>query len=73
MEKRFLINFINENVAIGIDSYRRTRPYFFFGVLLEVNDDSILLELEHKKGFKTLHLTDIVDVHFDKRYQEGQR
>lgn len=65
-----LIKYVNNNVAIGVEHYSKFRnaPFFFFGNLLEVNENNLLLELHNDGGFKSIKLEQVVDIHLDRKY-----
>ena len=63
MEKKFLVQYFNKQVAIGVPHTSRPRPFFYYGKLIELTDQYLILQLV--SGIKHIEITDIIDVHFD--------
>lgn len=73
MQRELITKYHGQNVAIGLRHYSRDAPFFFYGRLLEVNENYCLTELEHGKGFKSINLMEILDIHLDPQYQEERQ
>jgi hypothetical protein len=71
VKKNLIEEFKNKFVAVGVEMQGRNAPYFFYGFLLEINDDNLLLELKNKSGYKYVSLGEIIDIHIDKNRRKS--
>lgn len=68
MHREDIAKFLGEHVVVGVPHHSRSSPYYFFGVLLEANEKSILLKFNDSSGFKSINMDQIIDLHIDQKY-----
>lgn len=49
-------------VAIGIPSDRWNRPFYFYGIITELEQNYLVIK--HRNGLKKILLSEIEDIHF---------
>ena len=60
-DREFLKPLKGKHVAVGVPHKIEDRPYFFYGTLIDITHDSLILQL--RAGIKEINLREIVDVH----------
>ncbi len=73
MQRQNLVSFIGFFVCIGVPNRFREIPYFFFGELIEVTQETILLKLHKDGGFKSIRIEEILDIHKDRKFSDENR
>lgn len=68
MHRESIIKFLNKHVIIGIPIHSRQAPFNFYAKLVEIGENSVLLELNDKSGFKSFKLSEIIEIRLDPRY-----
>ena len=67
MHKKEFKRFLGKHVAVGVPHRSEDRPFFFFGRLINVTDDAVLLERKFKlykiEGLKQIPMDLIIDIH----------
>lgn len=69
MQKNECMKLLKNYVAVGIPHKSQDRPFFFYGKLVDVTDDFVLLErkmdVEGIEGYKQIPLNQIIDIHIN--------
>ena len=64
MQKQDIEHFFKsgKSVAIGIPSDGWNRPFYFYGIITEIEDK--FLVIRHRNGLKKILFSEIEDIHF---------
>jgi len=69
MQKEECKRFLKQYIAVGIPHRSEDRPFFFYGKLVDVTDNYVLLErrmdIEGIEGYKQILLDQIIDIHIN--------
>ncbi len=65
MKRNFFEPFINQKVAVGVHHYSEDRPFYYYGILIELGDTYLILQFG-TTGIKQINFSDILDIHLDK-------
>ncbi len=60
MKEDKIRTFLNKPVAVGVPHYSESRPFYYYGLVVEVNKTYLTLEMQGR--FKQINFTDIVDI-----------
>ena len=60
IEKRRYEKLFGKNVAVGVPHFTERRPFYHYGQIVEVDDNSIVLET--KKGLQRIVISDIIQL-----------
>jgi hypothetical protein len=65
MKEEILQEFLNKDVIVGVPHPFEDRPFYFYGLLIDVNITSITLKT--RGGYKQLDLEEIIEITPNKR------
>jgi hypothetical protein len=63
MKKKYLNKFLNRRVAVGVPHETKKIPFFYFGTMIDLTNEYLVLEIQD--GVKQIFLKDIIEVQFN--------